>query len=96
MNAYANQRSFGLLTAPAPIPAAVTTRADRRFLLAADARWLPQGHWVQATAEPAVADLVRVLVSAEAAGLAGCIDADAKTSGMRMDVRGVPPRGKPV
>ena len=72
------------------VPVAAAVPAPQVRLLANG--WpLARVHQVQAQVR-----LAGVLVSAEGYGTAGFVGTDAMTSTKRADVRGVPPRGKPV
>ena len=73
-----------------PAVSVVPTPAPQARLLAGG--WpLTRVHQVQAQVE-----LAGVLASAGGYGVAGFAGVDAMTSTKRVDVRGVPPRGKPV
>jgi hypothetical protein len=76
---------------PAVLPAAVAPVSAARILLAADAAPRPRVHQVLAQIE-----LGQAPVSAGYEGTNGFSVKDVPAIAKRMDVRGVPPRGRPV
>ncbi|HEX7744432.1 MAG TPA: hypothetical protein VF462_04115 [Micromonosporaceae bacterium] len=76
---------------PTVLPAAVARVSAARILLAADAAPRPQVHQAQAQLE-----LGRAQVSSGYKGITGFSVDGVPASAKRMDVRGVPPRGRPV
>jgi hypothetical protein len=83
MEIYINER-------PSALPAVAPPSAVR-LVLAADAAQLPQVHQV-----PAQAELVQAMESTGSNGTTGFTGKGIQTSNKRVDVRGVPPRGRPV
>lgn len=76
---------------PSALPAAVVPLSAVRVILAANAAQRPQVHQVLAQAE-----LVGARASAGSNGTTGFTGKGIQTSKKRMDLRGVPPRGRPV
>ena len=84
MEIYINER-------PSALPAGYAAMSAVRAILAADLPSLAQAHQAQAQAE-----LVLAGASAVANGTTGFTGKGIQSSKKRMDVRGVPPRGRPV
>ncbi|MEV0391556.1 hypothetical protein [Polymorphospora rubra] len=84
MELYVKQRSEWL-------SAALTSVSAVRVLPSADTALLPQTHQA-----PTQAELILAPKSVEAKGISGFAGGDVPTAAKRMDVRGVPPRGRPV
>ncbi|MFV2100056.1 hypothetical protein [Micromonospora sp. LOL_024] len=94
MESYIYQRPTALPVAVAPLSAALTTVTpvtEGRATVAAARPWAPQTHRVEVQAELILAPTPNGLQ--ESVGFTGK-GADGATK--RMDVRGVPPRGRPV
>ncbi|MEV7231919.1 MULTISPECIES: hypothetical protein [Polymorphospora] len=84
MEFYVNQRSAGLSAALVSVPVV-------RLLPAADAALLPVTH-----PAPTQAELILAPKSVQGKGISGFAGGDVPNAPKRMDVRGVPPRGRPV
>lgn len=84
METYLYERPSAPLAGLAPMSAA-------RVMLAAGNPWRPQVHQVQAQPE-----LAQAPVSLGVDGTSGSIGMDVEFRNKRTDVRGVPPRGRPV
>lgn len=80
-----------LTVRPAALPAALAPTSGVRVLRQADAPLRPQAHQV-----PSQAELVQAPESAGNKGINGFTGRGIPSSVKRMDVRGVPPRGRPV
>jgi len=76
---------------PWALPAALAPVSDVRCILAADTPQRSQVHQV-----PAQAELVQDHASAERPGTNGFTGNGVRLAAKRMDVSGVPPRGRPV
>lgn len=85
METYIYERPSAPLTGLAPMSAA-------RITPVADVPWRPQVHQVQAQ----LVELVQAGVSLGVNGTSGFTGMDIQLSSKRTDVRGVPPRGRPV
>jgi hypothetical protein len=81
---YFNERLLAL-------PAACAPGAAAQIILAAVRPWAPQAHQVQVHPE-----LVLDVASSRSYGTNGFTGRGVQSSVKRMDVRGVPPRGRPV
>lgn len=84
METYLCERPSAPLAGLAPMPAV-------RMIPAVGMSWRPRVHQVQAQRE-----LVQAPVSLSVDGTNGFTGKDILTSSKRTDVRGVPPRGRPV
>ncbi|MGW4466599.1 hypothetical protein [Micromonospora sp. NPDC004704] len=84
MEIYRYERPSASLTVLAPVSAA-------RTLLTVGTPLVPQAHQA-----PVQAELVRVAASAGINGTSGFTGEGIQLAKKRMDVRGVPPRGRPV
>ncbi|RKF26658.1 hypothetical protein [Micromonospora globbae] len=76
---------------PAALPAAVAPLSTVRVALAATRPSVPQVHQVEAQAE-----LILAAAPNGLRGTSGFTGMDVDGAKKRMDVRGVPPRGRPV
>ncbi|MFK3982996.1 hypothetical protein ACI2K4_21790 [Micromonospora sp. NPDC050397] len=84
MEIYLNER-------PSVMPTVLTPASTGRTLLSVCNPLVPQAHQAQVQTE-----LVRAAVSAGANGTSGFTGEGIRLGKKRMDVRGVPPRGRPV
>ncbi len=95
MESYIYQRPTALPVAVAPLSAALTVAVAplsvRRANVAAARPWAPQAHRVEVQAE-----LILASTPTEIQGTSGFTGKGVDGAKKRMDVRGVPPRGRPV
>ncbi|BCJ60405.1 hypothetical protein [Micromonospora endophytica] len=95
MESYVNQRPMALPVAVAPLSAALIAAAAPlsvgRVSVAAARPWAPQAHRVEVQAE-----LILAPTSTGTQGTSGFTGKGVDGANKRMDVRGVPPRGRPV
>lgn len=97
MESYICERPLAPLAGLAPMSAVQVMMAAEpavRMMPTVDVPWRPQAHQAQVQSE-----LVQALVSFDAYGINGTNGSTGKdipASVKRTDVRGVPPRGKPV
>ncbi|MEV6691482.1 hypothetical protein AB0M35_08465 [Micromonospora sp. NPDC051196] len=95
MESYINKRPTALPVAVAPLSAALTIAVAPlsvgRATVAAARPWAPQVHRVEVQAELILAPTQRGLQ-----GTSGFTGKGVDGAVKRMDVRGVPPRGRPV
>lgn len=94
MESYIYQRPTALPVAVAPLSAALTTVApltDVRATTVAARPWAPQVHRAEIQAELILAPVTNGLQ-----GSSGFTGKGVDGVNKRMDVRGVPPRGRPV
>ncbi|MEV6811333.1 hypothetical protein [Micromonospora sp. NPDC051296] len=94
MESYINQRPTALPVAVASLSAALTTVApvaEGRATVAAARPWAPQVHRVEVQAELILAPTPNGIQ-----GTSGFTGKGVDGASKRMDVRGVPPRGRPV
>ncbi|NLU76922.1 hypothetical protein HCA58_00640 [Micromonospora sp. HNM0581] len=94
MELYIYKRPTELPIAVAPLPAAlssVSSRTDVRAATVAARPWAPQVHRAETQAE-----LILAPVTSAFQGSSGCAGNGVDDVNKRMDIRGVPPRGRPV
>ncbi|GIJ26043.1 hypothetical protein Vqi01_12050 [Micromonospora qiuiae] len=95
MESYIYQRPTALPVAVAPLSAALTVAVAPlsvgRANVAAARPWAPQAQRVEVQAE-----LILATTPTEFQGISGFTGKGADGVSKRMDVRGVPPRGRPV
>jgi hypothetical protein len=90
MEIYLNER-------PSALPAGLAPLSTVRTLLTVATPWVSQAHQAQVQAELIQAELVQAAASAGTNGTSGFTGGEGiQLSKKRMDVRGVPPRGRPV
>jgi hypothetical protein len=78
---------------PSALPAGYAPMSAARVILAADLPSGPRAHQAQAQVK---AELILAVASTGNNGTTGFTGDGIQTSTKRMDVRGVPPRGRPV
>ena len=94
MESYIYQRPMALPVAVAPLSAALATvapLAESRATVVAARPWAPQVHQVEVQAELILAPAPNGIQ-----GTSGFTGKGVDGANKRMDVRGVPPRGRPV
>ncbi|MER5453382.1 hypothetical protein ABT008_01200 [Micromonospora sp. NPDC002389] len=94
MESYVNQRPTALPVAVAPLSAAlisVVPVTEVRATVVATRPWAPQAHRVEVQAELILAPKPNGIQ-----GTTGFTGKGVDGASKRMDVRGVPPRGRPV
>ncbi|WP_433529785.1 hypothetical protein ACQPYA_26580 [Micromonospora sp. CA-263727] len=95
MESYVNQRPAALPVAVAPLSAALTVAgaplSAGRVTVAAARPWAPQAHRVEVQAE-----LILAPTPNGDQGISGFTGKGVDGANKRMDLRGVPPRGRPV
>jgi|HigsolmetaAR206D_1030411.scaffolds.fasta_scaffold00744_3 hypothetical protein len=81
----------GLVERPRVLPAVLAPMSEVRYILATDTPWLPQAHQA-----PVQAELGQARVSFGSKGTTGFTGNGIRIDAKRMDVSGIPPRGRPV